>query len=675
MLLSSFEHKFPQNIKAVLNRLLIENEKLKRYVEIKTLKRRPLEYGKFFFSSHDIEGIVTIIKSLHPHSFSETIARADRAKNHDFEIFGKEIHFNGDIDWFFEPLSGKRWSDQYTKWIDCRGTDRIGDVLGTWTFNTHYHFYDLGKAYWFTGDETYAEEIIAQVMSWRKQNPYMRGINWESSLIISLRCISWIFAFFFIQESRIFRQKGRDCLLMGILEGAHHVSRNISNHGYNHLIGEACFITIAGVLFPFFHKAHEWKNMGMRILIAEADRQFYEDGGHKEQSFGYHKFVVDLYLMVYILANKNGLNVPELLSRKVEKALEFLVNTVKPDGTWPDMGDNSEIQAHFITGRSDLKDARCSIAMGSVLFNRPEFKHVAGDETESLLWMLGLDQFKIYVSMKPDRKINSSVILDKSGYFVMRSEQDNKYFIFDYGQQGIGLSAHGHADLFSFELFADNTSFIVDSGTFTYNGDRKWRDYFRSTATHNSVAVNGESQAVITGTFSWGKMPSITLHSSYTSEKCDVIEVSHDGYTRLANSAIHTRKIIFRKPDFWIIDDLVAGTGRHSIEQGFRMLQECHIYDDSLIVRSLIKGGTNIALVPLDTIELSLKMDRGWISPSYNSKEEIAHIRYTKSNTLPIRFKLGIFTYKNENEFKENLKKMHAFNAAGSLSIKQGSCV
>ena len=62
--------------------------------------------------------------------------------------------------------------------------------------NRQQHLPRLAKAYLLTGDERYASEAVAQLNSWIDQNPPGRGINWQSSLEIGIRTISWLWTIF-----------------------------------------------------------------------------------------------------------------------------------------------------------------------------------------------------------------------------------------------------------------------------------------------------------------------------------------------------------------------------------------------------------------------------------------------------------------------------------------------
>src|ERR1035438_3226386 len=98
---------------------------------------------------------------------------------------------------------------------------------------------------------------------------------------------------------------------------------------------------------------------------------------------------------------------------------------------------------------------------------------------------------------------------------------------------------------------------------FTYLSDRRWRDWFRGSAAHNTLRVDGKDQATSAGPFRWLGRPQVgnvvwncLLESDFLDASC-----TYAGFT-------HRRRILFLKPDLLIIVDEVNGPpADHLIEQ------------------------------------------------------------------------------------------------------------
>ena len=57
------------------------------------------------------------------------------------------------------------------------------------------------------------------------------------------------------------------------------------------------------------------------------------------------------------------------------------------------------------------------------------------------------------------------------------------------------LYNHGHADALSVTLSLGETPFLIDPGTYRYNGVPDWRRYFKGTRAHNTICIDEQDQA------------------------------------------------------------------------------------------------------------------------------------------------------------------------------------
>ncbi len=101
----------------------------------------------------------------------------------------------------------------------------------------------------------------------------------------------------------------------------------------------------------------------------------------------------------------------------------------------------------------------------------------------------------------------------------------------------------------SLEVRHDGVDILADPGTYCYHGEPAWREWFRSTAGHNTVELDGLNQAESGGPFLW------TTQVRTTTLTCDVGEqpvqtwsAEHDGYLRLKNPTTHRRSVTLDSP-------------------------------------------------------------------------------------------------------------------------------
>jgi hypothetical protein len=80
------------------------------------------------------------------------VEKADRILDGKFDLLGFEnLNFGTEIDWHFEPISGKTSPRKHWKLFDELDTQETGDKKIVWEINRHQHFFTLGVAYWMTG--------------------------------------------------------------------------------------------------------------------------------------------------------------------------------------------------------------------------------------------------------------------------------------------------------------------------------------------------------------------------------------------------------------------------------------------------------------------------------------------------------------------------------------------
>ena len=527
----------------------------------------------FFPSFAEIEKTVELF-SRH---FGEKSARfvlekAELIMDGRFDLLGYlNLHFGKDVDWHFEPLSQKRSPLKHWKHFDELDTRETGDKKIVWELNRHQHFFTLGAAFQLTGDEQFAACFARHLESWMRQNPPGMGINWFSSLEISFRAMSWIWAFHFFRDSHSFTPELFQKAAKYLYLHGRHIEKYLSTYysPNTHLTGEALGLYYLGTQFPFFERAAEWRKLGEEILFDELDRQILGDGVYFEQSTWYGRYTTDFYTHFLILKTLQDDNVNKKsaikLEGKLQSALDFLMYITRPDGTTPIIGDDDGGRMLPLT-RSGSDNFRGSLAVGAVLFERGDYKFVARDLSEEIVWLLGLEGVMAFETMQTHIPNQNSANFEDGGYFVMRdgwADTDN-YMLIDAGNVG-GLSGgHGHADALAIDAAVGGRTLLVDSGTYSYHESKEIRDYFRSTAAHNTLTIDEKSSSEPGGKFGWKTRAETKIRSWICEDRFDYFEGSHNGYERFAeNPALHTRNVLFLKNDYWIVRDFVETSGEH----------------------------------------------------------------------------------------------------------------
>jgi hypothetical protein len=314
--------------------------------------------------------------------------------------------------------------------------------------------------------------------------------------------------------------------------------------------------------------------------------------------------------------------------------LEFVMFITKPNGEVPIISDADGARVWRFNNVS-INDHRSYLALGSVLFNRGDFKYVSGNNFEELIWLLGPKGFDKYQRLSPKEPNISSKAFDDGGYYTFRENWTHKslFLIFDCGYITMGnnegkWSGHGHSDLLSFVLDIFGYPFIVDIGSYTYTGDKKWHDYFRGTRGHNTVIIDSNDQCGLDKRWTFKRHAKPVYRKFYFSKDLNYVCGAHDGYSIFTEPVVHKREIIWEKiKKRIIIVDTFDGQGKHQISLLL------HFHPD---VKSSVRDGnvvcylheTSIVICPIWKRDVKVNISRGlensnikgWYSENYGVK-------------------------------------------------------
>jgi len=603
--------------------------------------------GRFFAGAADEETPRLLSENV-PDCLREVIAGAERALEGHFDLLGyRGLSFGDPVDWNLDPISRRRSPSVHWSRLDPLDSSTGGDSKVVWELNRHQWLVDLGQAYRMTGDARYGEALAAYITGWLESNPVGMGINWASSLEVALRLMAWCWVLVLFRRSPALSPGLFARMTASVEDHATHIEKYLSYYfaPNTHLTGEALGLFYAGTVFPELSGARRWRERGARILIEQSDRQVGADGVYFEQSTCYQRYTVEIAIHFLILCARNGVTVPAVVGERLRAMLDFLLAVRLPRGQAPPIGD-SDGGWLLPLARRGPGDLRGVFGAAAALFGRSDYAWAAGGVVPELVWLLGRPGLTAFESLRPSPPAaEPSRLFRDGGYAVMRSGwgEEAHHLVFDVGPLGCPFSAgHGHADLLSVQCAAFGEPFVVDAGTGSY-ADPAWRSFFRSTAAHSTVMVDGESQAVPAGPFAWRKRPSARLRAWVSTEALDVADAEHDAYLRLPDPVRHRRRVVFVKPRYWLLVDDLYGAERHHIELRFQFGR----VDVTLRPRSWTRAtaaGRALLVRPFSEAPLQQRVSHGrrepmegWISPDYGQRHPAPMIVYSATARLPFR--------------------------------------
>lgn len=594
----------------------------------------------FFPSFAQPETTRAELKERFAESDSTLLARANAISQGTFDLLShRALEFGIPPDWHLEPVSSRRAPFVHWSRIDFLDERVAGDKKIIWELNRCQHFMTLGRAYWRTKDQSFAETFAAHATSWMDANPPTMGVNWASSLEVSLRSIAWIWGLYFFKDADALTPPLFLRLLKFLYAHARHIETYLSTYfaPNTHLTGEALGLYYLGTLLPEFKRAQHWRARGAGILLEQLDRHVLPDGSYFEHSTYYERYTADFYTHLLLLARANDIP-PQSeggkLDEKLISVLDHLMHITRPDGTSPYIGDDDGGRlAPLDDGAPD--DFRATLAAGAVIYGRGDYKFVAGEAPESLLWLLGPQGLQDYDLLTAQPPLGGSKSFSEGGYYVMRdgwTSADN-YMLFLAGSHGARALnfGHAHADALSFELAPGGRTLLVDPGTYTYTSSKEMRDWFRSSPAHNTLTIDGESSSLPDGPFSWRYVGESRAESWISCERFDYVKGTQDGYLRLPTSSEHSRSILFLKRNYWVVRDEVTSVAEHRADLQFHFSADAtpliEIRDGELPY--LVERGGEVGLDIAIAGSGRWRREDGWVSHCYGEKSPARFYGYS----------------------------------------------
>lgn len=520
---------------------------------------------------------------------------ADRVMQHIFKWQGREGRIPGDIDWTYTPFD--RNEPAYTpEW--------------TYDLNRFGFWVTLGRAYWATGDEKYAQEFVTQMMDWIHDQPPPVLANpnfapcWRT-LEQGIRTAgSWLDAYYYFLGSPSMTPRAHATFLKSFVEHARTLTLMTvehPEHGGNWVTTECNGLAHIGVMFPEFTESKRWRQVAYDRLLEELDRQVYPDGVQMELTPGYHQVARRNFMSALKPAQRNGVKVPPEYLAKLKRMYWCNLYAMRPDLRLPPLNDAGDTAV-----RSTFEEAYSIWGDEEFLWGA-----TAGAEGKPLDF--------------------TSYFFPWAGWAIMRSgwQRNDRYLLFEIGPFGTG---HQHEDKLGIYLYAYGRPLLTEAGTYRYDRS-KWRRYVLSTAAHNTIMVDGlgqhrrdlretyQSTKPMTGcwetndVFDWargvynsGYGPRIWKDGKAMSRDHDITDVRHERTVIFVKSHDRTQ------PDYYLVIDRMLGEGAdaHTYSNLFHFDADDAVADEkTLIVSSADAGNANLTLIPLATDGLRLRMVKG----------------------------------------------------------------
>jgi len=490
-----------------------------------------------------------------------------------------------------------------------------------WTFmlNRQNYWLKLVQAYVMTDKVIYLETFMDQMQQWLVSEPSQVGkenTTWRT-IDTGIRLKNWTKILDYLIPLNVLPAG----LLINILESIYSQScylvRQFSPEKAlsNWRILEYHGVLIANTFFPELKEAHENTRQAIGIMAECLELQVTNDGFHWEQSFMYHHEVLLNSAEAYLIGSRNGYHFPESFKKQLEKMYRASTHITTPD------------YQQICYGDSDLEDLRhlhtfLSLVIGKCFSVKTLLKTCDlellldyGSTTESDLARLVIE----------DNQVLDYQHEDVGNYFLRSSwRTDGNFLFFKNGFLGSG---HGHSDLQHIELYAQGAPILVDSGRFTYKSTDDRRQFYKSARAHNGLMVDQQEYTLQKRAWGTSRVATAIKRPVVLNQDIDLVQGAHLGY--IDEGIFVNRKVIYIKPNIWIVCDEVMAQGNHQYSQSYHFATS-HVnknQDNSVDYQT---DRVHVNLKPI--FEASCLIEPVKISQKYNEEIETIVLRLNYEN-------------------------------------------
>jgi hypothetical protein len=477
---------------------------------------------------------------------------------------------------------------------DWNGAELPADEEWRIEWAKFYYGLDLAHAFSVRQHSRYLDAWEVLVSSWIEQCP----LGDESADVVARRILNWIYAWQRFAAADAFaglRPGLDDAVLASLSEQVGFVREHLTPGATrNHRVLELYSLLIAALAFPGRldpdGELAPWALGQLHRCLIDGTGG---DGVHRECSTHYHLLVLRSFLGARENAMRFGLALPAGFDERLLRACEFALHCHRPDGPISALSDADSL------AYSEL------LTLAATQFEREDMRWVATRGAAGA----------------PPSDLDASFA--DAGYFTQRSGwggdcatyAGERYLIFDCGPLGEG--GHGHYDALSVEVAAGGRPLVVDPGRYTYAEDEpNQRRWFKGTAAHNTVCVDGLDQTPYRRGKPRGEVAEATFLGRQAGDGLDVLR----GLVRSpAYEAEHERTVAFVDRAYWLIADELRADGRHRYDLRYHLAPEAEgrtcVREDETAT-AIRAPGFALLLDPL----LAVTLEPGWVSPLYGLK-------------------------------------------------------
>ena len=346
------------------------------------------------------------------------------------------------------------------------------------------------------------------------------------------------------------------------------------------------------VFFPEFTDSASWWNIldeNIRYLLDGG--LMLEDGSYIESSNHYEIYVIGYMIDTYKAFVNNGKEPPYGLREALEELLLYVFNMTEPSLQITEWGDTTN------NGGANVKNKFTEWLEAIPDMDIAEYvSYILSDGT------------------KGEKPPFTSYFYPEGDLGVFRSDW-NKNAVYSFINNRTG-GIHLHPDALSLNVYGYGRRLLTDVGLSSYDNDDPVAYWQRSkTSAHNTIEINDKPQTA----------PYDSNQSTWAPAESEmIINGGFDMFTGMNDSNRdgtkvwrHSRNVLFVRPDFFIVSDLVTppdDTSVNKYNQTWHTERFAQMSMDAAtgVSKTNYTSGGNAKIIPLDPEKLNKSMLDGY---------------------------------------------------------------
>lgn len=444
--------------------------------------------------------------------------------------------------WHINPFNQKAVANAEKPWWQIPDFDpEVGDIKQIWELSRFDWVLAFAQST-ANGDAKALERLNLWLNDWCTNNPPYFGPNWKCGQEASIRVMHLAMAALILGQTRDANSPLIELIhthLKRIAPTIQYAIAQDNNHGTSE--AAALFIGGAWLCATDVSEGKRFERMGRKWLENRANKIVMEDGSFSQYSTTYHRVMLDTLSMTEVW--RRHWQRPVFSQRfyaRCHAAAVWLYTIVNVhNGDAPNTGANDGARLLPLTD-SAYRDFRPSVQLAMALFAN---KNAYGEGE----WNLPLQW--LGVAIPTDSLVEpQSKMFDKGGFAVLvvaKAKAVLRYARFRFRPS--------HADVLHVDLWLAGENLLRDAGSFSYNTDVQWQEYFPSTVSHNTVQFDGRNQMPRLSRFLLGDW--LTTSALEPVKSTDGMSTVAAAY-KDAKGAYHKRALTLTKNKLRVVDDI-----------------------------------------------------------------------------------------------------------------------